>query len=82
MKKGDKAKTLLVKAVNHPTAGPLQIHQVGRQLQAAGDSKTALEVFQINAKRNGEAGRYMSVSLADSQPTGTFPKLSNMRRKH
>lgn len=39
------------KALNHPTARPVQIHQAGRQLLASGNKEQALRVFQFNAKR-------------------------------
>ncbi len=37
-----------------PTSGPIEIHQVGRQLLGMKQPKAALEVFQLNQKRNGE----------------------------
>jgi hypothetical protein len=39
------------KALNHPTADPLQIHQAGRQLLADGKKQEAMRVFQYNAKK-------------------------------
>jgi hypothetical protein len=39
------------RALNHPTAQPVQIHQAGRQLMAAGNKEQAMRVFQFNAKR-------------------------------
>jgi len=39
------------KAINHPTADPLQIHQAARQLLTDGKKQEALRVFQLNAKR-------------------------------
>ena len=39
------------KALNHPTAQPVQIHMAGRQLLTAGKKEEALKVFQLNAKR-------------------------------
>jgi tetratricopeptide (TPR) repeat protein len=38
------------KALNHPTATVLDIHQYARQLMAAGKKDDALAVFQLNAK--------------------------------
>jgi hypothetical protein len=52
--KKEDAKTLLLEAVKHPTAQPTQIHQLGRQMQAAGDNKGALEIFEMNHKKNGD----------------------------
>jgi hypothetical protein len=54
MEKKDEAKVLLLEAVKHPAAGPMQIHQVGRQLQQSGFHKEALEVYEINHSRNGD----------------------------
>lgn len=42
-------------ALRHPTATPTQIHQYGRQLIAAKKPQEALQVFQLNAQRNGDA---------------------------
>ncbi|MEO8430240.1 MAG: DUF2911 domain-containing protein [Acidobacteriota bacterium] len=39
------------KAINHPTAQPLEIHVAGRQLLTDGRKAEALKVFQLNAKR-------------------------------
>lgn len=39
------------KALNHPTATPMQIHLAGRQLMLAGKEERAMRVFHHNAKR-------------------------------
>jgi predicted Zn-dependent protease len=39
------------KAIQHPTAQPLQIHLAARQLLTDGKKQEALQVFQLNAKR-------------------------------
>jgi tetratricopeptide (TPR) repeat protein len=39
------------RALNHPTAQPVQIHMAGRQLLTAGNKEQAMRVFQLNAKR-------------------------------
>jgi hypothetical protein len=39
------------RALNHPTAQAVQIHQAGRQLLASGQKEQAMRVFQFNAKR-------------------------------
>ena len=49
------AKPILTQALNHPTATAGQLHQYGRQLLNAGKKQEALEVFQLNAKRYGDA---------------------------
>jgi hypothetical protein len=48
------AEPLRKQALNHPTATMIQIHQYGRQLLAAGRKQEALDVFLLNAKRNGD----------------------------
>ena len=48
------------KALNHPTATPIQIHQVGRQLMADGKKEQAMSIFQLNAKRFRTSGRSTS----------------------
>ena len=45
------AQQTMDKAIKHPTATSLAIHQYGRQLMAAGEKKKALEVFEYNAQR-------------------------------
>jgi hypothetical protein len=47
----DAAKTF-DRALNHPTAQPIDIHLYGRQLLAEKKPEEALKVFQLNAKRN------------------------------
>ncbi len=39
------------KAINHRTAGPVEIHQYGRQLLNQGKKEEALRVWELNAKR-------------------------------
>ena len=46
----DAAKTF-DKAINHPTADPLQIHLAARQLMTDGKKEEAMKVFLLNAKR-------------------------------
>lgn len=38
------------KAINYPGATPIDLHQYGRQLLAAGENDKALKVFEANAK--------------------------------
>jgi DUF2911 family protein len=49
--RGEDAVKTFDKALNHPTANPIQIHLAGRQLLASGKKEQALRVFQLNAKR-------------------------------
>lgn len=46
------AKVNREKALNHPTAGPLDLHQYGRQLLGQGKKEEALRIWELNAKRN------------------------------
>ena len=39
------------RALAHPTAQPIPIHMLGRQLQAAGKKDDAVKVFMLNARR-------------------------------
>lgn len=55
LKREDEAAKLMTTAVEHPSTTPGQIHQYGRQLLAAKKNQQALEIFQLNAKRNGDA---------------------------
>jgi hypothetical protein len=40
------------RALNHPTAGPIDLHQYGRSLIGEKKAAEALAVFQLNAKRH------------------------------
>jgi hypothetical protein len=55
MGRNDEARSLMQQALAEPTATPLQIHMYGRQLMSEKKLKEALEVFELNAKRNGDA---------------------------
>jgi hypothetical protein len=49
--KADDAKKTMDRAMNHPTAGPNELHQYGRQLQQQKKNEEAMKVFELNAKR-------------------------------
>jgi hypothetical protein len=49
-KTADAEKTRLA-ALNHRTAGPIEIHLYGRQLQAEKKNDEAMKIFELNAKR-------------------------------
>jgi tetratricopeptide (TPR) repeat protein len=49
------AATTRQRALNHQTAGPIELHQYGRQLMAQGKKDEALKVFELNAKRHPNA---------------------------
>jgi len=43
------------RALNHHTAGPLELHQYGRLLMSQGKKEEAVKVFELNAKRHPNA---------------------------
>lgn len=47
----DEADQVMMQAINHATATPLQIHAYGRQLLSQGEKEKALKIFQLNAKK-------------------------------
>ena len=51
---GESEKTLR-KALDHPTASALDLHQYGRSLLARGQKEKALAVFELNAKKHPNA---------------------------
>ncbi|MGE5233969.1 MAG: DUF2911 domain-containing protein [Acidobacteriota bacterium] len=46
------AQKTMDRALNHPTAGPNELHQFGRQLLAQKKPEEALKIFQLNARRH------------------------------
>jgi len=50
--KTEEAKKTMELALNHPTAGPIQVHLYGRQLLAQKKTDEAMKVFELNAKRH------------------------------
>lgn len=46
------ADSTMAKALEHPTAGVMDLHQYGRQLLGRGEKEKALKVFELNAKRH------------------------------
>lgn len=53
--KADEAKKTMDRALNHPTAGPLDIHFYARQLQGEGKNEEAMRIFELNAKLHPNA---------------------------
>ena len=49
------SKTVMHSALRLPATTSIQIHQYGRQLLAARKNEEALEIFKLNAERNGDA---------------------------
>jgi TolA-binding protein len=52
LSRNDEAATIMNKAINHPSAAVNDIHQYGRSLLMSGQTAKAMEVFQLNAKKN------------------------------
>ena len=50
--KAEDARKTMDRAISHPTAGPIDIHQYGRQLQARGKNEEAMRIFEMNAKKH------------------------------
>lgn len=49
--KSEEAAATLAKTIDHPTATPIAIHSLGRQLIAQGKAEKALGIFQRNAEK-------------------------------
>jgi len=54
MGRDDEAKEIMQTALKLPGTTPTEIHQYGRQLLAAKKTEAAMEVFKLNAQRNGD----------------------------
>jgi tetratricopeptide (TPR) repeat protein len=50
--KAEEAKATRERAINHRTAGPVEIHAYARQLLNQGKKEDALRVWELNARRN------------------------------
>lgn len=50
--KAEDARKTLDRAVGHPTAGPIDIHQYGRRLLAQNKKEEAMRIFELNAKKH------------------------------
>ncbi|MFK8161006.1 MAG: DUF2911 domain-containing protein [Lewinella sp.] len=62
----------MMKAANHASAGVFQVHQIGRQMLAAGKNDEALKVFRLNVERHGDVWP-VNVGLARAlSATGDF----------
>ena len=62
--RNDEAATIMAKAINHQTASVNDIHQYGRSLLSSGQTAKAMEVFQMNAKKNAADKFTPNVGLA------------------
>jgi len=81
MGRDTEAQTLMQAAVHDPTATTLQIHLYGRQLLAAKKNQEALEIFKLNAERNGDAWP-VNVGLARAyMAMGDYQKAAEYAQK-
>jgi hypothetical protein len=62
--RSDEAEALMAKAIEHPTASMSQLHFYGRRLITEGKNEQAMEVFELNRKRNPEDNFTTFVGLA------------------
>ena len=69
----DDAAAAMQLAVHDRTATPLDLHQYGRRLLAEKKSKEAMEIFQLNYERNGDAWP-IHVGLARGYAANGDPK--------
>ena len=75
------AKEVMQAAIHLPTATSFEIHQYGRQLLAAKKNQEALEVFRLNAERNGDAWP-VNVGLARAyMALGDYKKAAEYAQK-
>jgi hypothetical protein len=75
------AGTIMQTAVHLPGATSLQIHQYGRQLLTAKKNQEALEIFKLNAERNGDAWP-VNVGLARGyMAVGDYKKAAEYAQK-
>ena len=75
------AHDIMLTALHHPTATSLDIHQYGRQLLAEKKNQEALEIFKLNAERNGEAWP-VNVGLARGyMAVGDYKKAAEYAHK-
>ena len=64
MNKMADAEAVMAKAVNHPSATVMNIHQYARSLQQQGKNEKALEIFKLNRQKHPEEMFYTFVGLA------------------
>jgi len=75
------AATIMQAAVHDPATTSLQIHQYGRQLLAAKKNQEALEIFKVNAERNGDKWP-VNVGLARGyMAVGDYKKAAEYAQK-
>ncbi len=81
MGRDPEAKTIMQTALHLPGTTPNEIHQYGRQLLTAKKNAEAMEVFQFNVQRNGDAWP-TNVGLARGYSAlGDLPKALDYAKK-
>lgn len=71
----------LLRAVDHPTADILQVHQLGRTLIAAGRAETAMRILESNAQRHGDAWPVHVGLMRGHSALGRYPQALEHARK-
>lgn len=75
------AEATLLRAVDHPTATILQVHQLGRTLIAQGQAETAMRVFEKNAERHGDAWPVHVGLMRGHSALGRYPQALEHAKK-
>ncbi|HLY19034.1 MAG TPA: DUF2911 domain-containing protein [Bryobacteraceae bacterium] len=81
MGRDDESEKIMQTAVHLPSTTALEIHQYGRQLLTAKKTQEALEIFKLNASRNGDAWP-VNVGLARGyMAVGDYKKAAEYAQK-
>ena len=81
MRRDAESQTTMQTAVHHPSATTMEIHLYGRQLLAEKKNQEALEIFKLNAERNGDAWP-VNVGLARGyMAVGDYKKAAEYAQK-
>jgi tetratricopeptide (TPR) repeat protein len=81
MGRESEAHTIMQVAVHHPTTTSLEIHQYGRQLLAEKKNQEALEIFKLNAERNGDAWPVNAGLARGYMAVGDYKKAAEYAQK-
>jgi hypothetical protein len=71
----------LLRAVDHPTADILLVHQLGRTLIGQGEPETAMKVFEKNAERHGDQWPVHVGLMRGHSALGRYPQALEHARK-
>jgi hypothetical protein len=81
--RGAESGEVLTQAIDHPTADAIQVHQLGRALQAQGDQETALAVFRRNyEKQDGAWPTHVGMARGLSAMGDTQQALEHARKAY